>query len=231
MGQRPFGIGMIAEDIQALHNDWRARGYAVPLIASRGPTDAPADSPPVWSFQEIPYELLPGCLCFALTYHTRPPDQQIDVRVGANTIYALSEVTFVTDDAETRASQWRDLLAPAEQLIASAFGFVVRIGPHVVTWMSPDTYHTAYGRPWITSPHRYGDLALLHLLATDLGQVQTIFERAGRRVIAHTIHGQAALLIEPDRRDGVTFLVQQQPIAAWLQERMARTGELLSLLV
>jgi len=224
-GKRPFGIGMIAQDIQALHNDWLARGYVVPQITSRAPSDAPADSPPAWSFQEIPHDLLPGCLCFALTYHTRTRDERIEVRGGPNTIYALSGVTFVTGEAEIRAMRWRDLLAPEESLVTSESGFTIQIGPHLVTWMTPDACLTTYGQPWITSPHVYGDLALVHILATDLEQARIVLEHAGRRVIPHTTNGQEALLIKPDPRDGVTFLVLQQPIAIWLQERTARTGE------
>jgi hypothetical protein len=228
--QRPFGIGMVAQDIQAVHNDWAAHGYAVAPVTSRAPRDAPADALPAWSFQDIPRELLPGCLCFALTYHGRSSDDQIEVRIGPNTIYALSGVTFVTTDAEGRATRWRDLLAPSEPVTPSDPGFAVQIGPHLVTWMSPNAYHATYGRPWITARHSYGELGLLHLLAAGLEQMRTILAQAGRHVIPYIANGQDALLIEPDVRDGVTFLVQQQPIAAWLHERMARTGEQLSLL-
>jgi hypothetical protein len=69
----------------------------------------------------------------------------------------------------------------------------------------------------------------LHLLATDLGRMRTVLEQAGRHVIPHVAHGQEVHLIEPDARDGVAFLVQQHPIAIWLEERMARTGEQLTI--
>jgi hypothetical protein len=229
VGQRPFGIGMVAQDVQVLHHDWSARGYAIGPVTSRAPRDAPVDAPPAWSFQDIPHELLPGCLCFALTYHGRSPDDQIEVKVGSNTIYALSGVTFVAIEAEARSAQWRDLLAPGEPVIASEAGFTVRIGPHLATWMTPDSYHAAYGRVWKAAPHSYSDLALLQLLAADLDQMRTILEQAGRRLTPYSMRGQQAFLIEPDERDGVTFLVQQQPIAAWLHARMARTGEVLTM--
>ena len=225
MGQRPFGIGMIAQDIHAVHDDWTARGYAVLPVSSRAPRDAPADAPPAWSFQDIPRALLPGCLCFVLTYHGRSADDRIEVRVGPNTIYALSGVTFVAVDAEERAVRWRNLLAPGEPLTASRTGVAVRIGPHQATWMAPDAYQTAYGRPWMAAPHPYGELALVHLLAANLERMRIMLEQAGRQVIPHNANGHEMLLIEPDARDGVRFLVQQQPIAIWLQERTARTGE------
>jgi hypothetical protein len=224
-GQRPFGIGMVAQDIQALHDDWTARGYAVPPVISRAPSDAPADAPPAWSFQDIPRELLPGCLCFALTYHGRAPDERIDVRVGPNTIYALSGVTFVAAEAEARATRWRDLLAPGKPVTSSALGVTIQIGPHQATWMTPDGYEAAYSRPWMETPHPCGEVALLELLATDLTQMRMVFEQAGRCLTPDTVNDQEALLIEPDPRDGVTLLVRQQPIADWLQARTARTGE------
>jgi hypothetical protein len=224
-GQRPFGIGMVAQDIQALHDDWTARGYAIGPVTSRAPRDAPADAPPAWSFQDIPRELLPGCLCFALTYHGRSPNDRIKVRVGPNTIYALSGVTFVAAEAEARATCWRDLLAPGEPVTASGSGFAVQIGPHQATWMTPDDYEAAYSQPWAEAPHPCGELALLELLATDLTKMRGTLERAGRRLTPYSSYGQEALLIEPDARDGVVLLVRQQPIADWLQERSRRTGE------
>ncbi len=228
--RRPFGIGLIAQDIQLLHNDWIARGYAVSQVISRAPDDAPPDAPPAWSFQDIPRDLLPGCLCFALTYHGRSHDKPIEVRVGSNTIYALAGVTFVAADAEARATRWRDLLATGTPVSTADLGFAVQIGPHVATWMSPETYHATYGRIWVAAAHACGELALLHLLATNLERARIMLEQAGRVVTSHQTNGQEAFLIEPDIRDGVTLLVQEQPIANWLQERAARTGEQLHLI-
>jgi hypothetical protein len=224
-----FGIGMVAQDAQEVHDDWTARGYNVPPVSSRAPRDAPADASPAWSFQDIPRELLPGCLCFALTYHGRSLDDRIEVRVGPNTIYALSGVTFVAAEAEARAICWRDLLAPGEAVTPFGLGVTVQIGPHLVTWMTPDAYEAAYGRPWTEASHPYGELALLQLLATDLTQMRHVLERAGRRLTPCATYGQETLLIEPDARDGVVFAVQQQPIADWLRARAARTGEQLAM--
>jgi hypothetical protein len=114
-GRHPFGIGMIAPNVQAVHDDWRACGYAVPPVSSRAPRDAPADAPPAWSFQDIPRELLPGCLCFALTYHGRSPAEHIAVRVGPNTIVALN-----------RAASSRSTAARATMSAGGNRGFIGR---------------------------------------------------------------------------------------------------------
>jgi hypothetical protein len=229
-GRRPFGIGLVAQDIQALHDEWITQGYAVSPVMSRAPRDAPPDAPPAWSFQDIPRDLLPGCFCFALTYHGGSPDKPTEVRVGPNTIYALSGLTFVATDAKSRAMRWRDLLAIGAPVSTADPGFAVQIGPHLATWMSPETYSATYGQPWVAAAHACGEMALVHLLATDLEQVRMHIEQAGRSVIRHYANGQEALWIEPDVRDGVTFLVQERPAAVWLRERIAHTGERIHLL-
>lgn len=78
--RRPYGIGMVTDNVQALHDAWSARGYALPAVWSKAPRDAPAETPPLWSLQEIPATLLPGVRCFALTYHRR---RAVAVAVGA----------------------------------------------------------------------------------------------------------------------------------------------------
>ena len=222
---RPFGLGMVADDVQAVHDDWVARGYSVPEVSSSAPRDAPADAPPSWSFQTIPTELLPGAWCFALTYHLRPKDEPTSIMVGPNTVYAVSGVTFVASDPESRATAWRDLLVPGETVEASSAGFLVRIGPHRVMWVTAKQYQATYGLSWTPFSHPIGEIALLHLLASDLGVAQATVERAGRRVSPASVGGEDVLLIAPDLRDGFTFLVRQQPIGNWLQERQDRTGE------
>jgi len=226
---RPFGLGMVSGDVQAVHEDWTGRGYTVPEVYSSAPRDAPAEAPPIWSFQTIPEELLPGIWCFVLTYRLRPKDKVTQVRPAPNTIYAVSGVTFVSTEAEARVTSWRDLLAPDEEVVRSGTGLDVQIGAHRATWMTPDDYQVAYGMNWMPSPHSNGELAVLQLLASDLAAVQTTMEQAGRRTSPVSVGAEDALLIEPDVRDGFTLLVRQQPIEIWLQERIRRTGERLQL--
>ena len=223
--RRPFGLGLRTDDVQGVHDDWTRRGYAVPEVWSKAPRDATSDTPPIWSFQDIPSELLSGVVCFVLTYHTSPQDQVRKVHIPPNTIYAISGVTFVTVDPEARAASWGNLLASNEQVTQSRNGFVIVMGPHQVRWMTPDAYQVSYGRRWQSSPHAYGELALLHFLAADLSTAQTMMEQAGRDVKRISQGDQEELLVEPDIRDGFTFLVRQQPIDAWLRERKSRTGE------
>ena len=226
---RPFGLGLIAGDVQAVHNDWTKRGYTLPEVESKAARDAAPDAPPRWSFQDIPEGLLPGAACFALTYHTRPKDEVKQVKLPPNTIYAVSGVTFVTPQARTRAQAWRDLLAPDEKVLPSGTGFSVQIAPHPAEWLTPEAYQAVYQTRWTPSRHPFGDLALLHLLATDLRTAQMLLERSGRRTIPISRAGEQQLLVEPDPRDGFAFLVREHPAESWSQERRALTGERLEL--
>jgi len=226
---RPFGLGMIADDVQAVHDDWTARGYSVPEVWSKAPRDATPDTLPVWSFQDIPSELLPGVFCFALTYHTRPKDEVKQVKIAPNTIYAVSGVTFVAAEPEARATRWRNLLAPGEQVNQSGISFDVWIGSHRAMWMTPDAYEASYGLQWMPSSHPAGELALLHLLASDFSTAKMMIEQSGRRTFSISVRGEEELLIAPDARDGFTFIIRQQPVEMWLRERIARTGEKLKL--
>lgn len=225
----PYGLGMIAEDVKALHSDWTARGYSVPEVWSKTHRDATPDTPPVWSFQDIPRELLPGAACFALTYHNRPKGEVKHIKIPPNTIYAVYGAAFVATEPEARATCWRNLLAPDEQVVQSGLGFEVLIGPHRAMWMTPDTYQSTYGLDWAPSPHPFGELSVLHLLASDLGVAKMMIEQSGRHAFSVKVKGDEELLIAPDARDGFVFSVRQQPAEMWLQGRMARTGEKLKL--
>ena len=222
---RPFGIGLIAEDVQAVHDDWTKRGYTVPAVWSKAPRDAAPDAPPVWSFQEIPSDLLPGASAFALTYHRRKKGDVTKTRIHPNSIFALSKVTFVSPNPNERAARWRDLLAPDEQVTASAASFDVHIGPHQASWMSPDAYQSVYQRQWMPAPHPFGEIAILHLLASDLQKVKSMLGNAGLQTINFTDSGREALFVEPDPRDGFAFAVEEASVNAWLQQRTQRTGE------
>ncbi len=222
---RPFGIGMIADDVNTVHTDWTAQGYLVPEVWSKAPRDATPDAAPVWSFQEIPGELLPGASCFALTYHTRPKGEEKSIIIHPNTIYAISGVTFVSKEPEARAVRWRDLLAPGEQVTQSELGFGVFIEPHQALWMTPDTYQAAYGLDWMPAPYSIGELAVLHLFASNLERAKKMTEQSGRRVFLKEMEGHEELVIAPDARDGFVFSIRQQPVETWSQERTARTGE------
>jgi hypothetical protein len=226
---RPFAIGMITRDVQAVHAEWTARGYKLPEVESKAVRDAAPDAPPRWSFQYIPDELLPGASCFALTYHSRPKDEVKQLKIPPNTIYAVSGVSFVTPQAQSRAERWRDLLAPEAKVSQSGYGFTVQVPPHQAEWLTPEAYQAAYQRRWIPRQPPYGDLALLHLLATDLRTVKKMLEASGRPTISISHSGEERILIEPDPRDGFAFLVQERPAEPWLQQRIAQTGERLVL--
>jgi len=222
---RPYGLGMIAEDVISVHDDWTARGYALPEVSLKAPRNAPADSPPVWSFQMIPEEFLPGAWCFVLTYHMRAKDKATKITLGSNTIYAISGLTFVAPEPDARATTWRDLLAPGEAIEPLRKGYRVQIGAHRAMWMKTDQFTATYGLDWVPFPQPVGEIAMLHLLASDLGAAKTMLAGAGRQTSPVIVSGEEALLVAPDARDGLVLTVEQHPLERWLRERTARTGE------
>jgi hypothetical protein len=222
---RPFGIGMIADDVNAIHADWTALGFSMPEVESKAARDAASDAPPAWSFQVVPDELLPGASCFVLTYHKRPKQKENEIKIHPNTIYAIAGVTFVTEEPEAHATRWGTLLAPGERVNRSQLGFDVLFGPHRALWMTAENYKSTYGLEWNPAPHCYGEIAVLHLLASNLVAAKNILEQSGRQVFTIEIDDHEVLLIAPDGRDGFIFSLRQQAVEIWAQERMARTGE------
>ncbi|HXN03085.1 MAG TPA: VOC family protein [Candidatus Dormibacteraeota bacterium] len=206
---RPFAIGLVSEDIQATHDDWLARGRDLPKVFSKAERGAD-NVPPSWSFQEIPEALLPGAWCFALTYHIRRPPE----RIAPNSTYAIAGTTFVSSSAEEHAAAWRDLLAPEASIDSSDEAYRVTIGPHIARWMEPRQYERRYGRSWEPALHRFGELAILHVLATDLQRVQSALVGSGREVIPvdPPSTDEPGLFLPPDAQDGFSFVVTEQPI-------------------
>jgi hypothetical protein len=225
--RRPFGIGIVADDVQALHDEWIAKGFDIPAVWSKAARDDKPDAPPKWSFQEVPDDLLPGANCFVLTYHSRPNDSIRKVHVAPNSTYAISGVTFVSPDPKSKATTWRNLLSPEEKVSRHRDEYVVAIGPHQARWITPQTYAAFYDTQWTPSPHPYGELAIIHLLAHDLDQARIMLDEAGRevRLTSDPRGNQQLVVVLADGRDGFMFEIQELDIQTWVAERQAKTGE------
>lgn len=227
---RPFGIGIVTPDVHALHHDWTARGLEVPPVWSKAPRDAAPDTSPVWSFQEIPRALQPGGVsCFLLTYHTLRPGAAVSI--PPNTVYAIAGITFVTPEPRARAHTWGNLFAPDTPLATDGDACSVAIGPHLATFMNPAHYEQRYSVSWNPSPHAYGEIALLHLLAEHLPTAEAMLAAAGRTVTRiEAASGRSdSLFVAADPRDGFAYLVTERPAAEWIAWRNALTGEQLAL--
>lgn len=207
---RPFAIGFVSDDVQATHDDWLARGQDVPPVFSKSEQGA-ADAPPSWSFQTIPEELLPGASCFVVTYHaSRPPGP-----IAPNSTYAVAGATFVSSSPEEHAAAWRDLLVPEASVDRPGDSYQLRIGPHVARWMDSLQYERQFGRSFEPPPHRFGELAILQLLATDIGLVHSALIHSGREFlpIEPTASGEPGLFVPPDAQDGFSFVITERPLA------------------
>ena len=228
-GNRPFGIGLVTDDAQALHESWTARGYSLPDVITMPPPGG--DQAPIWSFQPVPGDAVGGVMLFALVYHTRPKDAVRKVQVSPNSTYAIEGVTFVSDTPQERATRWRDLLAPGQEIVERESFYEVRTGPHYARWVTPLHYQEYLGLSYKESPHSYGEMSIIHLLAEDLDKAETVIGEAGRDVarMPDYASGLDTVYVYADPRDGFTFAITQRPAQQWLEERTALTGEKIEL--
>ncbi len=220
---RPFRVGLVADDLPALHSAWVARGYDLPALQTHTPPGAPPEGTPDWALQTLAETVLPGVRAFILQ-GSRLVERA--VHVNPNTTYALAGASFVSATPAVDARAWRDFLAPDAPIACTGEGCAVTMGPHRLDWLTPEQYQRAYGRPWQPAPYSFGALAALHLLATDLRVVQSWLSRAGRRgVPLPNTAPTGRLLVLPHPHDGFLFTIREQPVADWARECAARTGE------
>jgi hypothetical protein len=230
---RPFAIGLVSDDVQALHDEWTGCGYELPQVTQGKARDAAAASPPAWSFQGVPDSFIDGVLLFALTYHTRQKDAPSKIQVAPNSTYAISGVTFATEEPDARARAWRDLLVPGGEISGEEGGnsYEVYIRPHFARWIKPDEYQEQYGISYKSSPHPFGELAVIHILANDLDKAEEMVAEMGRNAtrLPDKRTGADTVIVPPDERDGFTFAITERPVEEWLRERVELTGERLEL--
>jgi hypothetical protein len=229
---RPFAMGLLSDDVRMLHDEWTGRGNELPPVTQGRARDAAADSPPAWSFQAVPESLMNGILLFALTYHTRHKDAIRKIQIAPNSTYAVSGVTFASEEPETRASAWRDLLAPGEEVKCEEGGSCeVSVPPHFALWIKPEEYQEQYGISYKASPHPFGELAVIHMLANDLDKAEEMVAEMGRNAtrLPDKRTGADTVIVPPDERDGFTFAITERPVEEWLRERVEITGERLEL--
>ncbi len=224
---RPFRISFVTEDISAVHDEWTARGYDLPPIQSLKPQDAQPDDLPLWSLFDIPPSILRGVWFVVEQYHRHREGGMQEISMSPNTIYAMVGITFVSNVPGEQAARWRDVFALAEPVQREEGIVEVRLGPHVFTWMTPEKYQDTYRLPWEFANHPFGEIAILHLHANSLEKAHEMLYKAGRETapISSDLIGGDGILILPDIRDGLTFLVTECPVQDWLDERTSITGE------
>ncbi len=224
---RPFRISFVVDDIQTVYDDWTARGYALPPIQLLKPRDAQPESPPLWSLFDIPPSILSGAWFVVEQYLTRPKEIVQEVLTPPNTIYAMGGITFVSNMTRERAAQWRDVFDLAEPVQREEGIFEVRLEPHFFIWMTPEKYQEKHKTSWNFASHPFSEIAILHLYANDLQKAQEMLREAGREIVPldNDLIGGEGILISPDSRDGLTFVVTEYSIQNWLDERISITGE------
>lgn len=213
----------------------RLGGASTVLRASRRPFaigmtshSARLQAPPGRNFRPLGQRQDPGgAICSVYPYLGR---RALPLGPAPNTAYAIAGVTFVSPTPQERAAAWRALFAPETTLRAEGDTYHVTVGAHDLGWMTPEQYSVRYGRAWEPAPHPYGELAALHVLASDLTMVQTMVAAAGWEALEFAASVEPRRLFLPaDQRGGFTFLVTERPREAWRIERVSRSGENLDL--
>ena len=220
--RRPFGIGLLAQDVPALHQAWTARGHALPGPFHERPPGAPADAPPALTLQAVPDEVLPGALCFALAYHFDA--KPANVVVPPNTVYGIAGVAFVSDRPGARARRWRDVLAPGAPLEAG--GTALALGPHRLRWLTPGQLEATLDRAWEPPPHGRTEIAAIDVLAERLDRAEELIGRAGLPVVRLERDGETTLVVGPGPSDGVVLAVRERPAAPWAADRGLTLGRI-----
>lgn len=221
--RRPFGMGILSDDVSALHDEWVARGYELPAVRYESPAGSDPAAGPLFAFQAIPHDVLPGVDAFALTSYYRPvPRTRRQVWVAPNSVFGLAGITLVSHTPAEDADTWRRLLAPVAVVNEEPGGSRLQVGPHRLNWLTPEAYAARYGLVWTPSGDGADALALFELLAIDVEQVQqhaADAERPWRRL------ADGGLLLEPSAYDGFRFVVRQGDVREWARSR----GECLGL--
>lgn len=220
--RRPFGVGILTDDLPALHDEWVARGFELPPVTHESPAGSDQAAGPMFVFQAIPHHLLPGVDAFGLTsYHRPAPPTRRQVWVAPNSVFGLAGVTLVSHTPAADADAWRRLLAPNETAREVPGGSDLVVGPHRLTWLTPDAHAARHGLTWDRSGDGADAMALFELLAGDperLERYAAAADRPTRRL------ADGALLLEPSAHDGFRFVVRGGDVDEWAGWRDERLG-------
>lgn len=220
--RRPYSIGIMTDDLPALHATWRDRGFELPEIRFESPADPPPGAEPLFAFAAIPQQLLPGVSAFGLTsYYRPPPPMRHQVWVAPNSVFGLTGLTMVSRTPETDAAAWKRLLAPDGEVAVHASGPELLVGPHRLRWFDPDTYADRYDLAWTPSGDGADAIALVELVALDLDRVERLANQAGRTLRRLD---DGALLLDPSDHDGFHFLIRAGNLDEWVAWRQEWTG-------
>lgn len=217
---RPFGIAFDSQSAETFHNASLHAGFRLKSVRHKAMSGA-TDTLPWWAFQDVPLRYLPGAWTFILTYLRRDYAKPRTARIGKNTIYGISGITFITAMPHRRALQWQKFLGAKEGRVEKTrLGSQYVHGPHVLEWVSPKKYSEAYGA--IQSPitskkfKNMQEIALIHLVASDARKARMMLQKNGFK----TEGDGSGFFIKPDLRDGFAFHVSQEKPIAWAEGRV-----------
>lgn len=218
----PFGFGFETNKIEKFNRTLTKRGYKVPSLYSRGPTDAKEGDKPWWTFQNFNRRTLPGVLPFALRYETRDLSKPRKSCIGKNGIFAISGVTFVAYNPIKDAGRWANVFG-VKVLSRKDNNVSITLGAQSLNWMRPSVFRSIYGNQ-ACLPHKgrfthLRKMALLHLYAESLEKAEKYFMKAGFKTQHINKPDMIGLYVYPLKSDGYAFFISEYSVQKWLGER------------
>lgn len=193
LGARPFGVGFRTPALDFLRSACESRGVVLPEPTTIHATDVQTGTLRDARLVQFPLKLLRGASCFAVE---RTP--VVETVPAPNGTCALAGITLVSDEAEDRARQWRELLAPDEPPARA-----LKLGPHHAIWSTPGEFRARFRRDWRPARHPLGELAVVHLISSDLALTERCVD--GNAVMSKPTAD--TLLVEVDPRDGLLLAI------------------------
>jgi hypothetical protein len=218
----PAGFGFETLEVEQFNRSLNSKGYKVPSVKSRGPSDAKKGDKPWWTFQNFKRRTLPGVIPFALRYETRDLSKPRKSFIGKNGIFAIVGVTFVAKDPIKDAKRWGDVFGV--KILNKAQDYVsITLGAHTLKWMKTSVFKSVYDSgAWLPYKGRFTHLrkmALLHLYAEDLDRAEKYLNIAGFKTQHINKPDLNGIYVHPMKSDGYAFFISKYSVKSWLTER------------
>jgi hypothetical protein len=202
---RPYGFGALTSDAVSLHRTLSRQFAEMPPVVSRASVGG---EEPAWSFCLPPPRAFPGAFVFALQYHGSRQGVPPQAQCGPNTIFALGGFVLCSSEPAAAIKTWRSTLREIARL--RAVGPRLRLsGMQDLEWISPTEYRRRFGAVFQRSPGRFGDIAAVKLLCTNVDEACRRLAGEDFKCVRQT---RASASFAPDSNTGFTFeLIRSQP--------------------
>jgi len=201
---RPYGFGARTSDAASLHRTLSRQYPEMAPVVSRAPVGG---EEPGWSFCLPPPRAFPGAFVFALQYHGSRQGVRPQTQWGPNTIFGLGGLVFCSSGRAAAIKTWRNSLRKITRL--RAVGTCLRSRMQDLQWIAPAEYRRRFGVVFQRGPGRFGDIAAVKLLCTDVDEACLRLTGEHFKCVRQT---KARAFFAPDSNTGFTFeLIRSRP--------------------